>query len=197
MGSRIDPILSSVGGFEAVKRNWGWFVALGIVQIVLGTIALGESVLMTLFSVVMLGWILIIGGLFSIFHAFVERQWRGFVIDLLTGLLYVAVGFMMVGNPGELAVTLTLLIALFLIFGGVSRMVEALIVRGGCPHSGWVFLNGVVTLVMGVMIWRRWPSSGLWVIGLFVGIEMILYGWSSVMLGLAARRTPTAVAAPA
>ncbi len=196
MGSRIDPILSTVGGFEAVKRNWGWFVALGIVQIVLGTIALGETALMSVFSVIMLGWILIIGGLSSIFHAFVERQWRGFVIDLLTGLLYVVVGFMMVSNPGEAIVTLTLLISLFLIFGGVSRMVEALIVRSGCPHSGWVFLNGVVTLVMGVMIWRRWPSSSLWVIGLFVGIEMILYGWSSVMLGLAARRIPTAAAAP-
>ncbi len=189
MSPRTGPILSMIG-FDVVQRNWGWFLALGIVQIVLGTIALGESVLMTLFSVVMLGWLLIIGGISSIIHAFMERKWNGFIIDLLTGLLYAVVGFMMVANPGELAVTLTLVISLFLMIGGVFRIVEGLV--GALPHRGWVLLNGVVTLLLGILIWRRWPSSGLWVIGLFVGIEMLLYGWSLVMLAIAARNLPKA-----
>jgi uncharacterized membrane protein HdeD (DUF308 family) len=177
-------------GFDVVQRNWGWFLALGIVQIVLGMIALGEVFLMTIFSVVMLGWLLIFGGVASIVHAFMERQWGGFFIDLLTGVFYCVAGFMMVANPGAGVLALTLVISMFLIVGGIFRIVESL--EGDLPHKGWVFLNGVVTLVLGILIWRQWPSSSLWVIGLFVGIEMLLYGWSLVMLATAARRLPTA-----
>jgi uncharacterized membrane protein HdeD (DUF308 family) len=96
----------------------------------------------------------------------------------------------MVANPGEAAVTLTLVISLFLIMGGVFRIVEALV--GALPHRVWVLLNGVITLALGIMIWRQWPYSGLWVIGLFVGIEMLLYGWSLVMLAIAAKKMPRA-----
>jgi len=183
MSPRVGPILSMVG-LDVVQRNWGWFLALGIVQIVLGMVALGEAFLMTIFSVVMLGWLLI-GGVSSIVHAFMERQWSGFFIDLLTGLFYCVAGFMMVSSPGEAAVTLTLVISMFLIVGGIFRIVESLV--GNLPHKGWVFLNGVVTLILGILIWRQWPLSGLWVIGLFVGIEMLLYGWSLVMLATAAK----------
>ena len=192
MSPRMGPIISLVG-FDVVQRNWGWFLALGIVQIVLGTIALGESFLMTVFSVIMLGWLLIIGGVTSIFHAFVERQWGGFIIDLLTGLLYAVVGFMMISNPAETAVTLTLVISMFLLVSGAFRIVEGLV--GSLPHRGWVLFNGVITLLLGIMIWRQWPLSGLWVIGLFVGIEMLLYGWSLVMLALAAKRMSGTTAA--
>jgi uncharacterized membrane protein HdeD (DUF308 family) len=194
MSPRMGPILTHVG-LETVQRNWGWFLGLGIVQIVLGTIALGEAFLMTIFSVVMLGWLLIFGGVSAIVHAFVERQWGGFIIDLLTGLFYAIAGFMMVANPGEAAVTLTLVISLFLIMGGAFRIVEAIV--GALPHRGWVLLNGVITLALGIMIWRRWPSSSVWVIGMFVGIEMLLYGWSLVMLSLVIKKIPTSPATTA
>jgi uncharacterized membrane protein HdeD (DUF308 family) len=113
-------------------------------------------------------------------------------IDLLTGILYVVVGFMIVANPGAAAITLTLLIALFLIFTGIFRIVVALMTR--FPHWGWLALHGLVNLLLGIAIWRQWPLSGLWVIGLFVGIDMVFNGWSLVMLGLTARRLPQATA---
>ena len=114
MSSRIDPILSTVGGFEAVKRNWGWFLALGIVQIVLGTIALGESVLMT-----------------AVFgrHARLDSNHRRYLFDFpclcrttMAWLRYRSAHRLVVccrwvhdgRNPGEAAVTLTLIISLFL-----------------------------------------------------------------------------------
>jgi uncharacterized membrane protein HdeD (DUF308 family) len=175
-------------GFDILRRNRGWFLALGIVQIILGMIALGSSVLATAVSVAVFGWLLLIGGVLSIGHAFWERQWNGFFVDLLTGILYAVVGFMMISNPLEAAVSLTLLIALFLLMGGIFRIVAALV--GPFQHRGWLLLNGIVTLLMGILIWRQWPLSGLWVIGLFVGIEMIFYGWSLVMLGMAARNLP-------
>ena len=121
-------------------------------------------------------------------HAFSCAKWSGFFIDLLTGILYVVVGFMMIANPGESAAALTLLIAMFLMFGGIFRIVVAISTR--YQHWGWLLLHGVVSLLLGISIWRQWPLSGLWVIGLFVGIDMLLNGWSLVMLGLAAHKLP-------
>ena len=95
---------------------------------------------------------------------------------------------MVVANPKATAVTLTLLIAVFLIFEGVFRIVTAISVR--YPNWSWMILQGAVSLLMGVMIWWQWPLSGVWVIGLFVGIQMILNGWSLVMLGLTAKNLP-------
>jgi uncharacterized membrane protein HdeD (DUF308 family) len=182
-------------GLDVLQRNWGWFLLLGIAQIVLGTIALGEAVFMTIFSVSFLGWLLIISGVMSILHAFKERGWDGFIGDLLTGLLYAIVGFLAVSNPVQAAASLTLIIAMFLLISGAFRIVEALI--GNFPHRMWVLLNGVITLVLGFMILRQWPSSAPWVIGLFVSIEMIFYGWSLVMLALAGKSMRGAPATPA
>src|SRR5215470_17075640 len=100
---------------------------------------------------------------------------------------------MMVNNPQKSALLLTLLITMFLVFEKVFRIVAALAVR--YPHWGAVLLNGVISLVLGILIWRRWPVSGLWVISLFVGIEMLLNGWSLVMLSMAGRNLPEEAAA--
>jgi len=175
-------------GVGELKRSWGWFLALGIALIVLGTIALGSALVMTIASVFFFGWLMIIAGVMEAVHAFWRKRWAGFFLDLLTGILYVVVGWMMVTNPKESALLLTLIIAMFLLFEGVFRIVVALSAR--YPHWGWVLLNGVISLVLGLMIWRQWPYSGLWVIGLFVGIEMLFNGWSLVMLSLASRRLP-------
>jgi uncharacterized membrane protein HdeD (DUF308 family) len=176
---------ASLLGVDVLRRNWGWFVALGIVQILLGMIALGASVFATLVTVVLFGWLLLSGGVLSAVHAFWQKHWSGFFIDLAMGILYAVVGFMVVGNPVATAETLTLLIALFLFMGGIFRIIAAL--TGRFPHSFWVLLNGVVTLALGIMIWQQWPLSGLWVIGLFIGIDLIFYGWSLLMVGLSAK----------
>ncbi len=175
-------------GLDELKKKWGWFLALGILLIIGGTVALGSSIMMTVFSMILLGWLMITGGVLEAIHAFSCKGWSGFFIDLLTGLLYVVVGFMIVGNPGATAATLTLLIAMFLIFGGIFRVVIALVVR--YQNWGWLVLHGGVNLMLGMAIWRQWPLSGLWVIGLFVGIDMIFNGWSLVMLGLMAKNLP-------
>jgi uncharacterized membrane protein HdeD (DUF308 family) len=182
-----------LSGAGELRRSWGWYLALGIVLIVLGTIAIGSTLVMTIASVFFFGWLLIIGGAMEVIHAFWHKRWAGFFLDLLTGILYVVAGWMMVSNPQESALLLTLVIAMFLVFEGVFRIVAALAAR--YPHWGWVMFNGVISLILGIMIWRQWPYSGLWVIGLFVGIEMLLNGWSLVMLSLASRNLPDEVAA--
>jgi uncharacterized membrane protein HdeD (DUF308 family) len=175
-------------GAEEVRRTWGWFLALGIVLVFLGMMALGRSVLTTLVSVVVFGWFLLLAGILSVVHAFWRRRWGGFLVELFAGILYAVFGLMVVGNPAVSAVALTLLIAVFLMIGGLFRIFTALTVR--FHHWIWVLLNGVISLLLGLMIWSQWPVSGLWVIGLFIGIDLIFYGWSLIMLAMAVRSIP-------
>ncbi len=192
MASKIDLAQASLSavGAEELRNKWGWFLAVGVLLIIAGTIALGSAFFMTVFSMVLLGWLMIGGGLFETIHAFSCKRWGGFFVDLFAGILYIVVGFMVVANPGATAVALTLLASLFLIFGGISRVVVSLIVR--YQNWVWLLLHGLVNLVLGIAIWRQWPLSGLWVIGLFVGIDMVFNGWSLVMLGFAAKNMPAA-----
>jgi uncharacterized membrane protein HdeD (DUF308 family) len=172
-------------GTEEIRRGWGWLLALGIVLVILGLAALSWSVLTTLVSVVFFGWLLLIGGILSVIHAFIRRRWGGFFLELFAGLLYFMVGLMIVGHPAASAVALTLLISVFLLIGGIFRIVTALTI--GFHHRMWMLLNGGISLLLGALIWAEWPVSGLWVIGLFIGIDMIFYGWSLIMLGMVVR----------
>ena len=176
-------------GLDRVRQNRGWFLLLGIVLILIGSTAIGEAFILTAFSMTFLGWLMVFAGVAGAFHAFsFGRDWGGFFLDLITGVLYTVAGFMVLANPAASAVALTLLIALVLIFEGLFRAITAVSIR--YPHWVWVFFSGVVTTVLGFLIWRQWPSSGLWVIGLYVGINMILNGWSLVMLSLAVKNLP-------
>jgi uncharacterized membrane protein HdeD (DUF308 family) len=126
-----------------------------------------------------------IGGGVEIVDAFLGRGWRGFWMHLLGGILYVVLGFLMVQHPAPAAAIFTLMLAAAFFVGGLFRIVVALSER--FYGWGWVLLNGVVTLILGVMIWRRWPEAAFWVIGLFVGIDMLFAGWSLVITALTIR----------
>jgi len=147
---------------------------------------------MTITTVVFIGVVLLIGGMAEILGAFWTRDWSGFFVELLGGLFYLILGLLFVANPGSAALVATLLIAAFLIVGGLFRIVAALMYR--FPGWGWLVVSGVVTLLLGILIWAQWPLSGFWVIGLFVGIEMIVHGWWWVMIALAVRKLPKPVA---
>ena len=108
-----------------LKRNWGWFLALGVTLIVLGSLALGSTVVVTLLSVTFLGRLLIIGGALQAAHGFMHRAWQGFFVDIAIGLLYIVVGSMFIDNPLATAEALTLMMAVFLILGGALRLVAA------------------------------------------------------------------------
>jgi uncharacterized membrane protein HdeD (DUF308 family) len=176
---------------EALKelhRNWWLFLLLGLILIALGTIAISAAGLSTIVSVMLLGWLLVFGGASVAVHAFWAARWRGFFLQLLSGLFYLVVGWILVTRPGLGAEALTLLLAISLTVQGAFRVGAVLgtHVDGG----GWLILSGVVTLVLGLMIWNQWPVSGLWVIGLFVGIDLVFYGWWIVSLALTVRRLP-------
>lgn len=176
-------------GLADVKKNWFWYLLMGIILILFGTVAIGRTYMVTLVSVVFFGWLMIAAGVTQVlFSCWRGRGWGGFFFDILSGILYCVVGFMIVANPGSTAVTLTLLIAMYLMFDGIFRVIGAISVR--FPNWGWTVFSGIVSLILGILIWRQWPYSGIWVIGLFVGIQMIFNGWSLVMLSTAVKSLP-------
>ena len=181
-----DPIL---GGLEAVRRNWRWVLASGIAFVGLGTMAFGYSVLVTLASVFVLGWVLVFGGIFQTIHAFKIFQWSGFLLELMLAILYMVVGMVMVTHPEAGALSVTFLLGAFFLVGGLFRIVAGTMLH--LPGRGWLLLSGAVTLLLGILIWVEWPASGLWVIGTFVAIDMIFGGAWLIMLALRARSLPS------
>lgn len=178
---------------EALRGEWGWFAILGISLVVLGCLALGSLAIASLATAVFIGTLLLVGGMAEVVGAFWCRAWSGFFFHLLAGLLSAVVGLMFLTAPIDALLALTLLLAAMLLVGGVFNTVAAVTYR----FSGWGLLlaRGVIDVILGVMIWAAWPVAALWVIGLFVGINLIFRGVNWLGLGLSLRTLPrTAVA---
>jgi len=151
----------------------------------LGIVATLTAGLSTIVAVDFFGWILVIAGAGVTLHAFWAKRWSGFFLQLFSGLLYLVAGWML-ATHGELsAIALTLVIAISFVVQGAFRIGAALSTR----IDGWdgLLVSGIITLLLGLMIWNEWPLSGVWVIGLFVGIDMFFYGGWFVSLALAVR----------
>ena len=174
-------------GLKSVSDKWGWFLALGILLIVLGVVAIGAPVASGIAVELLVGWLLVISGVAHCIQAFKTAGWRGKLLQILCGLLYLGVGIMMIMKPiaGLLALTLTVLV--YFIVSGIFKIILA-IRADDMPQRGWITVSGILSLVLAIMIGAQFPSSALWVIGLLFGIEMIFSGWAFVMIALAARR---------
>jgi uncharacterized membrane protein HdeD (DUF308 family) len=190
INSPISNLRPAVEELRVLREYWRWFLALGIVMVVLGTIAIGWSCLatITVAATWLFGFLLLASGIAEIIHSFWIGRWGGMLFHLLVGVLYALVGFLIIDQPENAAVQLTLLIAIFLMVGGIFRIVFA--VSEQFAGWGWVLLNGAVTFILGLMIYKQWPASSLWVIGLFIGIDLIFNGWAWIMLALDLRRAP-------
>jgi uncharacterized membrane protein HdeD (DUF308 family) len=187
------PASPGVGELEGLREMSLFLLTMGIALIVLGVVAIGSSFVATMATMLVFGVLLLLGAIFQVVTAFWGRRWRGFFLHLLAGVLYLVAGLFLIDNPLEVAIGLTLLVAACLLVGGILRIVMSLVER--FERWGWSLLSGIVSLFLGVAIWRQWPLSGLWVIGLFVGIEMVFSGLSWLMLGLAVR-SPVKAALP-
>jgi uncharacterized membrane protein HdeD (DUF308 family) len=173
---------------ERLRKSWFLMLILGIVLIVVGMFAISATFVTALATIIFVGVFLLMGGGVEIVTAFWGGRWRGFWTHLLIGILYLVLGFLMVGRPGLAVAACTLMIAAALLIGGLFRIIFALTER--FQGWGWVLVNGIISLILGLMIWRDWPESAFWAIGLFVGIDMLFAGWSWVMTALAVRSMP-------
>ena len=153
-----------------------------------GHSGIGAPFIASLATALTLGALLVAGGIAQLIGAFWTRDWSGFFLMLLMGLLYVVVGLLFLNRPVSALEALTLLLACSLMVSGVFRIVGSLLHR--FPHWSYIFFGGALNLVLGLMIWLQWPFSGFWVIGLFVGIDMIFNGWTWIMLALRLKKLP-------
>jgi uncharacterized membrane protein HdeD (DUF308 family) len=168
----------------SMRPFWWLFLALGLVSIFLGFVAIG-SPYVALVSVFFLGVLLLVAGITEVIHAVVVRNWRSFALHLLAAALYLLVGLFMIEDPVRAAVVLTLLLAANFFVGGLLRIIFSLVMQ--FPAWPWVLLHGVIDLILGVLILSGWPDSSLQIIGLFIGLDLFFHGWSWVLLGLSVR----------
>lgn len=174
-----------------MQKNWGWLLALGILFLVLGIIGLGMTFTLTMASVLFFGILILIGGVVQIIQSFKCRGWKSIIYHILIAVLYLLAGIFIVTNPAAASAVLTLLLALALIAVGLVRIVVAFQLRG-MKNWIWPFIGGILTVLLGLMIAVKWPVSGLFVIGLLVAIEMIIHGWSYLIIALAAKASSQA-----
>jgi uncharacterized membrane protein HdeD (DUF308 family) len=172
------------GRIGELRSKWGWFVGLGIVMLIVGVIALGNLLAATVASVFLVGIMMLIAGGFEIAHAFGVKTWGGFFWWLLSGLLYAIGGLIAFNNPLLASAVLTLLLAASLVASGAVRAWV------GYKHwsrngSGWIIAAAIITILCGLVIAIGWPTNSLWVLGMFLAIDMIFQGWTAIALGLA------------
>lgn len=169
-----------------IGLQWLGFVLLGVALIILGFIAIGSAVQATLISVGLLGVLLVVGGIFEIIHAFWAKAWSGFWMDLLLGALLVLTGLLLLNRPIISAFSITMIFSLYLMISGSFRMIASVVQR--FENWGWVLASGVLSLILGMLIWAGLPSASLFIIGLFVGIDLIFMGMTWTILGFQLHR---------
>src|SRR5215469_3916286 len=173
------------GTFEHLQERRGWLLALGIIMIALGVFALGDTVAVTLVSVVFLGWLLIISAIVGAVHWLRGGEQRHF-LDLVIFVLDFVVGLILLSNPAGGALAITLVLAAFFMFGGLMRIFAAL--SSEAPHRVWALVDGGVSVLLGILLWVHWPSSALWFVGFAIGVGLIFRGWTWIMLAMSLRQ---------
>ncbi|KTC85391.1 MULTISPECIES: HdeD family acid-resistance protein [Legionella] len=171
-----------------LRHSWGWLLALGILFVILGCIGLGMVVGLTLASMLFLGVLLIIAGCSQFVDVFKAKYWKAVAWHALIAALYIIGGCIVIYDPFLASTLITALLGSVLIIIGLTRFVMALKLKGS-PGWVWLLFAGLTALILGILILIKWPISGLWVIGLFIAIEMIVDGWTYIFLALGIRRS--------
>jgi uncharacterized membrane protein HdeD (DUF308 family) len=173
--------------FVTAKKSVTWSIVLSALMILAGVLAIFVPPAAGLAVTIFVGWLLVFSGVAHLVFAWQTRTSGALVFELLLGVLYLVVGFYLLWNPVAGLVSLTLALALYLAMEAILEFILAYRLRP-LPGSGWLFFDGIITLVLAIMIWRTWPASTTWAIGILVGISMLFSGISRLMLSLAARR---------
>lgn len=176
--------MSGISVAEKLKAHRGWLLVLGIAYVIFGWVAIGYPMAATIAVEMLVGYILIVAGLFSIVGAFFSGNWKNLALILLSGILYLIVGILLVTNLKEGVIALTLLLAAFLLVEGFFKITHAYQMK---PAQNWIWIlvSGVASVILGIMIWAEFPQSSAFVIGLLFGIYFLINGFSLIMFSFA------------
>jgi uncharacterized membrane protein HdeD (DUF308 family) len=180
-----DPTLAEE--LAPFRSNWGWIVALGVIYLIAGVVALGSVVVATVISVYLVGLMMIVAGVTEVVGSFLFKSWGRFLLWLLIGILYIVAGVAAFQNPQLAAALLTLILGVSLLFSGLIKIVMAFAVNQERSWI-WVALSGVITAILGGIILARWPVSSLYILGVFLGVNLIFSGAAWLGFGLSLRR---------
>jgi uncharacterized membrane protein HdeD (DUF308 family) len=191
--------LASSPDLEAVRRralaviqaHWKLFLFQGILMLVLGMLAVALPNISTLEIELLVGWLFIVGGFFRAATIFSKRHMPGFWWSLLSGVLAVLLGAILIARPLQGVITLTIVMTTIFVIEGVAAIFIALEYRRYLHNWSWTLFSGLINLGLAYLIWQGWPSTATWVIGLYVGINMIFLGVPLIMTAIAARSLDT------
>jgi uncharacterized membrane protein HdeD (DUF308 family) len=177
---------NAFAGGESENSIRAWVIFAGITLLVLGTAAIIYNSTATIASVIVFGWMLMFAGFMQIAHAFQVRNWSGFFLYLLDGIIRATVGTLLVVYPGAGAEALTMVLAFYFIAGGLFKTFGSIVLQ--FPSWGWSVASSLVSVALGVMLAMQWPQSSTWFIGFAVGLDLIVYGWALLMFAAAIQR---------
>ncbi|MGB7556512.1 MAG: DUF308 domain-containing protein [Candidatus Korobacteraceae bacterium] len=171
----------------AVKRASGWSIALGVLMIILGIIAILAPWEFGLLIVLVVGWAAIFNGAAQLIYAFRAHSGGRAILEAILGLIYIVAGIYLLMHPAGGLLALTLLLACFLLVYGIVALVLAFHMR---PLRGWIWIlvDAIVTILLGILIWAHWPLNTEWVVGTLFGISIIMSGVTRLMIAMAFRR---------
>lgn len=169
-----------------VRTDWKLFLFEGIVFILLGFLAVALPTVSTISIALLIGWLFLIGGVVQGYRTFQARGKAGFWTSLVMPILAIIVGLILILNPIIGVLTLTILLATYFLIEGIIKIMVAMSMRPLQPW-GWLLFSGILAIFLAAIIWSGWPGTALWVLGLIVGINMIFFGWSLILLALGAR----------
>ena len=180
MSEPANPMAS--GLLDGIKENAKLAVTIGIILIIVGILAVAAPLAAGVSITIMVGTLLIIGGIGECFLAFQAGAFgRGLLIFVFGALMAVA-GFYMVTQPVAGLATITLFLAAYFFVSGIFEIIASVQIR---PSTGWgwMLFNGILTLLLGILIWRQFPLSGAWAVGVLFGIKMFFSGWTLLFIG--------------
>ncbi len=171
---------------DALRRNWGWLLGLGIVLVFLGCIGLSMVIGLTLVSMYFFAALLLISAISHFIDIFKHRDWKGIFWQAIIAVLYLIGAGVVLYDPFLASTLITALLAGILIVIGITRIILALSLKDA-QGWGWLLFAGITAIILGILIIMQWPISGLWVIGMFIAIDMIVNGWTYIFIALSVR----------
>lgn len=179
--------MNAVAAQSIVKQTVGWSIGLSVLMILAGLVAIASPAAAGIAVSILVAWLLVISGCAHLVFGWHMRTTRGFLWELLVGVLYLFIGIYLLMHPVAGLASLTIALAIYLVMESILEFALGFILRP-LPGTGWLLFDGLVTIILAAMIARSWPSSSEWVIGTLVGISMIFSGTSRLAISLAARR---------
>ncbi|MGW2840797.1 HdeD family acid-resistance protein [Streptomyces sp. NPDC001493] len=169
-----------------LNRSFAVLVVLGILLVAAGIVGLIYTGVATLTSMLLFGWLLLIGGVVGLAHAVQSRGSNFFWLAVVVAALNIAAGVVVIHDPYGSAEALTMFAALLFLTGGLFRLVGSVVVRG--PQFGWTLLQGAFGLLLGLLVLFDWPHSSRYVLGLFFSLSLLFDGLGLIAIGVGGRQ---------